>query len=51
MCKTTKAVYNKTAVTETIVNAAINNVKSYFNPLEHLLNDSIIDNGLEYFFS
>jgi len=38
-------------VPETIVNCIINPVVSYFNPLNYILDDSAVDNGLEYMFS
>lgn len=38
-------------VHETIVNTVISPVKSYFNPLESILTDSDVENGLEYLFS
>ena len=36
---------------KTAVNLVMDPVKSYFNPLNHLLEDSTVDNGLEYLFS
>ena len=37
--------------TKTLVNLVMDPLKSYFNPLENILEDSDIDNGLEYIFS
>ena len=37
--------------TKTMVNAVMDPVKSYFNPLENILSDSDVDNGLENLFS
>ena len=36
---------------KTIVNLVMDPLKSYFNPLENILEDSEVDNGLEYLFS
>ena len=38
-------------VTKTLVNAVMDPLKSYFNPLENILSDSDVDNGLENLFS
>ena len=37
--------------TNTTVNAVMDPIKSYFNPLEHILEDTEVDNGLEHLFS
>ncbi len=37
--------------TKTSVNLVMDPIKSYFNPLDHILQDSEVDNGLEYLFS
>ena len=37
--------------TKTLVNLVMDPIKSYFNPLEHILTDSEVDNGLENLFS
>ena len=37
--------------TKTMVNLIMDPLKSYFNPLEHILSDSEVDNGLENLFS
>ena len=37
--------------TKTMVNLVMDPLKSYFNPLEHMLEDSEVDNGLEHLFS
>ena len=37
--------------TKTMVNLVMDPLKSYFNPLEHILEDSDVDNGLEHLFS
>ena len=37
--------------TKTMVNAVMDPIKSYFNPLENILSDSEVDNGLENLFS
>ena len=37
--------------TKTMINLVMDPLKSYFNPLEHILEDSEIDNGLENLFS
>ena len=37
--------------TKTMVNLVMDPLKSYFNPLENILEDSEVDNGLEYLFS
>ena len=34
-----------------MVNLIMDPLKSYFNPLEHILSDSEVDNGLENLFS
>ena len=36
---------------KTLVNLVMDPLKSYFNPLESILDDSEVDNGLEYLFS
>ncbi|XP_076039460.1 uncharacterized protein LOC143024532 [Oratosquilla oratoria] len=38
-------------VHDTSVNLILNPIKSYFNPLENILSDSDIENGIEYLFS
>ena len=37
--------------TKTMINLVMDPLKSYFNPLENILEDSDVDNGLEYLFS
>ena len=37
--------------TKTMINLIMDPLKSYFNPLEHILTDSEVDNGLEHLFS
>ena len=37
--------------TKTMINLVMDPLKSYFNPLEHILEDSEIENGLEHLFS
>lgn len=37
--------------TKTMVNAVLDPIKLYFNPLDHLLEDTEVDNGLEHLFS
>ena len=37
--------------TKTMINLVIDPIKSYFNPLEHILEDCEVDNGLEHLFS
>ena len=37
--------------TKTMVNAVMDPLKSYYNPLEHLLEDTDVENGLEHLFS
>ncbi|XP_064104051.1 uncharacterized protein LOC135213882 [Macrobrachium nipponense] len=37
--------------TKSVVNLVMDPLKSYFNPLEHILEDSEVDNGLEHLFS
>ena len=37
--------------TKTSVNAIMDPIKSYFNPLEHILENTEVDNGLEHLFS
>ena len=34
-----------------MVNAVMGPLKSYYNPLEHLLEDTDVENGLEHLFS
>ena len=34
-----------------MVNAVMDPIKSYFNPLKHLIEDTEVDNGLEHLFS
>ena len=36
---------------KTMVNAVLDPIKSYFNPIDHILNDTEVDNGLEHLFS
>ena len=36
---------------KTTVNAIMDPIKSYFNPLEHILEDTEVDNGLKHLFS
>ena len=37
--------------TKTMINLVMDPLKSYFNPLEHILEDCEVDNGLEHLFS
>ena len=37
--------------TKTMINLVLDPLKSYFNPLEHILSDSEVNNGLEHLFS
>ena len=37
--------------TKTMINLVMDPLKSYFNPLDHILEDSEVDNGLEHLFS
>ncbi|XP_068243599.1 uncharacterized protein [Palaemon carinicauda] len=37
--------------TKSVVNLVMDPLKSYFNPLEHILEDSEVNNGLEHLFS
>ena len=37
--------------TKTMINLVMNPLKSYFNPLEHILEDCEVDNCLEHLFS
>ena len=46
-----KQVEQEDAKTRTTVNAVMDPIKSYFNPLETILTDSEVDNGLEHLFS
>ena len=48
--QTTKTCHED-AKTRTVVNLVMDPLKSYFNPLETILEDSEVDNGLEYLFS
>ena len=42
---------NISSRTKTMINLVMDPLKSYFNPLEHILEDSEVDNGLEHLFS
>ena len=42
---------NSNKKTKAIVNFIMDPLKSYFNPLDHILSDSEVDNGLENLFS
>ena len=44
-------VNNVSNKTKTMVNLIMDPLKSYFNPLEHILTDSEVDNGLENLFN
>ena len=42
---------NLSTRSKTLINLVMDTLKSYFNPLEHILDDSEIENGLENLFS
>ena len=47
----TKCEKRETNITKTLINAVMDPIKSYFNPLENIFSDSDVDNGLENLFS
>ena len=52
MSSLVKTYHNKSEdKVKTMVNLIMDPLKSYFNPLENILEDSEVDNGLEYLFS